>query len=773
MAQEKEELEQELEQELAGDEQTQVQEAESRRMQLMELGITLGQKLNKAIIYKGPIEARMLLDEAQYWGQLGGSSTKDDIAAGRRGSSGSMPVDNKTRSKTRIAAARIGDMLFPTNTPNWALRPSPYPEVPDDQLAEEYQRQMALQAPGPEGAPPAPLPVDYEALADAVADQACRKMSRRISDVLSESMYPKHGRAAIVEACRLGTGIVKGPYNRGILRRRYRPLMLEGQRIDVLETDVVPTPAIARVSVWNFFPMPARNVEECEAAFELHLPTATMLRQMVVSHGFDKEMTAEVLRQGPHRGEVDSLLSQRASITGENNVSYEENWALWEYHGPIPRDAIEAWGYDLENEEDELQSLYGEVWFCHNLPLRVSLTMLEADSSLPYHVFNYEKDETSIFGFGIPFIMRDDQRVIDTMWDAMQFNAAVSAGPQIAITKGVMTPSDGSYNIRGPKLWYKNDEDMSIKDAIEVFVIPSTIQNNMPLYEQAKANADENTNLPLMLGDTMGQAPAIPTSGLSMLINQQNIVQRQAAHNWDDDVTARLIPRMYDWFMQHDPDPSIKGDFEVEVRGASYLLIKDTQAQHAQLLIQLAAQDPGLAQMLNLDALYRVYLGFMDIPVERLLKSPEQVSREKAAAPPDPMQQLMVEEKTAIVEKLRAETAAANAKAQAGGVTEKDVMEMELEYAKLQGGQYQVEAQLEIERTRQNTQLLRAAADEKIAYQQIQSDMEKFYSQREVDTQLRLRKQQSDDFFKAAELRLAEARDRLKTLNLSRGFDTF
>lgn len=758
---------------IAREEQAQ-EEVERRQFILAHLGQTMEGYKRTAINYKTHVETRMLMDESQYWGSVGIRDAKSDATKDAALEHNQTPTDNKTRSKTRIAAARIGDMLFPTNSPNWAMRPTPNPEVGEDQLALAVQEALAEQQ--QQGAPDQPVsPPDEDQLKYEIATRACTRMSRRIQDVLAESGYPKLGRQAIMDACKLGTGIIKGPCVTGTVKRRYKPSLGEnGERVDVLEVTTDKQPRVRRVSPWNFFPLPARCIEECEAVLEMHLPTATNLRQMVVSHGFDPEVTKDLLEKGPVRGEVDEILSQRANITGDNSTDYKDNWAVWEYNGPIEAEELWAWGLLDEPDADILQSLYGEVWFCDGKILRMNLSMLEADSALPYHVFNYEEDETSIFGFGIPFIMRDDQYVIDMTWDAMIYNAAVSAGPQIAITKGLLTPADGSYNVRGPKTWYNQDEDMDIRKVIQTMVIPSTIEHNMPLYEAAKANADENTNLPLMLGDSLGSTSALPASGIAMILNQQNIVQRQAAHLWDDNVTSRLIPRMYDWFMQHDPDPSIKGDFEVEVRGASYLLVKDSQAQHAQLLIQLAAQDPSLAGMLNIEELYRVYLGFMDIPVDRLIKSSEQIKREQAGQQPSPLEQLEMQEKEATIQKLQAEAAEKQQNVLSGQQpTAEKLMEMELEFAKLSVSREQSKMQMEIEAMRRDTQLLRAAADEGIAYEKISADMEKFHTKLQVDIATREAERQSDDYFKAAELRLTEYRDRLKAINLGKGFDTF
>jgi len=750
--------------------------AEQRRQEhefseiLEKLGGELEEKKDGCVAHKTPIETRMLLDEAQYWGVTYGGNTKADTAAGlgdRAVLRGGTPVDNKTRSKTRVASARIGDMLFPTNSPNWSLKPSPEPEIADEVLQKEYKAQLAKIPPVPEGQPQPELPpIDLEALSWTVAQRRCRKMVRKIKDTFVESHYPKIGRKCIFDGCKVGTGIVKGPYVRNRIQKKYKSQQAEGgAQVELLTSAVVKKPAVARVSPWMFFPQRARSIEECEFAFELHLYNKTQLQQMVMTHGFNPERTAKIIELGPKRGSVDTVLTQRAAITGEQG-EYEQCWAVWEYHGPIDAKVLKAAGVELQGTDEQLKSYYGEIWFAEGIITRISLSPLEADSSLPYHVWCYEEDETSIFGFGIPFVMRDDQYVIDMMWDAMIHNAAVSAGPQVAIIKGVVTPADNSYNIRGPKLWYINDEDMKIGDAIQTMVVPSTINNNMPLYQQAKQNADENTNLPMLVGGGDAKDVKQTLDGRSEVMNQQNIVQRAAAHSWDDNITIRLLPRFYDWFMQHDPDPSIKGDYEVEARGASYLLVKETQAQHAQLLIQMAAQDPEIKILLNMEELYRVYLGFLDIPTDALIKSPEQVERDRANIPPDEMA-------AANLQKVQAETDLLVAKAETErggtGTPEEDgqpspdkMVEMQMLFLKLSDKESDRATQLEVERMRMHTAMMRVASDENIAYDTLMADMERF-----------TRKQSSDDFFKAAQLRLDEFRETLKSINLGKGFDTF
>jgi len=753
-----------------------------RRETLQTMASILEARKRKAVEHKTQIEYRMQLDNDQYWGLGSGPTTKADIASGEGGRRRSgTPIDNKTRSMTRIAAARIGDMLFPTNSPNWALRPTPEPDIPEEVVMAEYKKELAANPPqpGPDGQPGQPPEPNYEALAMKVASRACRKMTRKIADCLSQSSYAELGRAAILDACKVGTGIIKGPYMKRVVRKTYKAV--EG--VSVLSPRVIMTPAVARVDPWMFFPQHARCIEEAEDAFELHLFTATKIRQMVMSHGFYKEQTNELLAQPPDRGAVDHMLRRRSSLMTEAE-SYEEAYAMWEYHGPMDRTDLELLGIDVP-PDDNLTAYTSEIWFAQGNVVRVSLSPLEADTTLPYHVFNYEEDEGSVFGFGVPFIMRDDQAVIDMMWAAMIHNAAVSAGPQIAIKKGLITPADGSYLIAGPKLWYLNDEDMPIDEAIQTMIVPSTINSNMPLYAQAKENADANTNLPMMLGD--GQAAQVQggQGGQANVLNAQNIVQRQAAHNWDDHVTSRLISRTYDWYMQHDNDPSIKGDYDVEVRGASYLLIKDQQAQHAQLLVQMTGQDPELAALVKKDELYRIYVGFMDIPTAQLLRNPEEILAWQAQQQPDPQVTADVAKTDAETAKIAAETQEIQADIpqidpetgqpvpkEPEAMSAKDFAELDLEYAKLQQDEADRDASLNIELIRRDATMMKLSATTGVDYAKIQAQAEESESARTFQAGIKQSDAARESYFKGAELRLRAYELRLNAIDSQRGFDS-
>lgn len=805
-------------------------ESEERRDQMFAaLAANLDRQLGVVLADKVSVEDRMLRDEAQYWGVSQGGFDKEDVAQGhtnKRTATG-MPVDNKTRSKTRIAASRIGDMLFPTNSPNWDMRPTPYPEVPIPLLMEEYRKQVEAAAPpaqpvmDPSGAPeqppmdvqgmagppqdspmmgpanPAPE-VDYERLALKVATKRCRRMRQLIRDVLSENDYNRIGRDVIMDGCKTGTGVIKGPYVTYTTRRSYEQVEDESGPIAVARVERKVIPGVSRVSPWMFFPQRARSIEDCEYAFELHTLNRTQLMQMVETHGFFPRQVSKLMRRKPSLGKVESVLARRATITNYSMQRYENMYAVWEYHGLIDVELLREMGFDIPEEEDgmdNLKNLMGSVWMSEGEILRVDMAPLEAASRLPYHVWNYEEDETHVFGFGVPYIMRDDQAVIDMVWSAILHNTSVSAGPQLAIEKGVMRPADGSFSIRGPKLWYKEDVDVPMAQAMEAFVVPNTLNNTMPVYQQAQQNADENTMLPHILGTSQAKGQEGGASGMVhvAMMNQSNIVQRQAAHQWDDNITDPLISALYQWFMESDEPDAVAahGDYEVEVRGASHLLVKDTQAQHVQLLMQMAASDPTMAAQLNLNDVYRLYLSFLDVPIDTLVKTPEEVEAEAANQQPDPYAEAELALKQAQAEAAKAKAQADMARAEADKmraeammieatssqsmdvIDHSEVMALELRYAEMRDKQNDRDLQLQLKLIDRETKLTEIAAKQGLEYDKLEAKIQSDRERALADLQITESQRQSKDYFDAARLRLDQYKEELRTRNLAKGYDSF
>ena len=100
---------------------------------------------------------------------------------------------------------------------------------------------------------------------------------------------------------------------------------------------------------------------------------------------------------------------------------------------------------------------------------------------------------------------------------------------------------------------------------------------------------------------------------------------------YDDNITKPHLERYYDWKMANDPDPAIKGDFEVDARGSTALIERDIQNQ---ALLNLAAITnnpryiPHLKEREELKAILKAF----KIDPESMMKPEDQVKQEMEAA---------------------------------------------------------------------------------------------------------------------------------------------
>lgn len=770
MSQPAEQIDEQLAEELEAVREEEERQAQERQAARAGLVHELTQRKEQAVRHKYEVEQRWIEDERQYWGirqaQVSDEGEEEECP----------PINNITQQKVLIAASRIGDMLFPTNDKNWALQPTPDPTDIDGQ----------------------PIPPE-------VAEEATKRASEKIDDYLNECHYAKHGRQAIFDACKLGIGVIKGPFpkssTRRVVRRRMEPALDEaGQPVvdpytgepeqsEVIELQMAEEtkPGSTRVDPWMFFTLPCRSMEECEGAFELHQYPRSKMQKVADYPGFDKQAIREALKTNPKWTDTESSLMRERRLLLRNEQEPALGYMVWEYHGPFETKWLQSLGFDVG--DDPLDAYHGEAWFCDGHLLKLELNAILGDDRVPYHVFCYMRDDADILNsYGLCRVLRDDQRSIDITYEAMQYNVRLCSGPQSIHWEGRAEPADGNYQIRGPKHWRVTDPDVSsIKDVIQFENIESTVGQIMPFYELAKQNADDQSQLPMI---AHGEATNVQQTawGTAMQMNSMNIVQRRAAHLWDDDVTIPMLTRYYWWLMEFDDDDSIKVEMEVDPRGSSYLLVKDQQAGHA-MQVMAMTQDPEFRQRIKMDGLYETVLNFLDVPTDRFLKTEDELAEEQNS--PEAQQQQQMQARAMEAELAEAEAKAAKAKAEAAkaeaelqggdqGPDQKALLEFEREQMRAQQQAAELEAKMIIAQMERDARLAQAAGEQQIKLADLQARLETAEQDRLVKTLIEQnrteqaeRQQQRQDFQKGMEARLKIRQQEMKEQNMSRGFDSF
>lgn len=481
---------------------------------------------------------------------------------------------NVTRSKTHAAEARLGDLLLPTEEKNWAIKPTPVPEL------------VKLAKSVPEGDEKAKQIVDNEM--QEVKDRA-DAMEKEIHDQLVETRYNAKNRQAIHDGCLLGTAILKGPVIAGKTKKKWtKHTDSDGKVVRVLEIVDELKPGVERVNPWNFFPdMSAAEMEEAEFVFERSYMSKRNVRKLLKRPGFIEENVKLLMAKDPREFRIDTHHLERIREAGNHSQltdAADNRYEIWTYHGSLDADDLMACGCN-EEDIDPTEIYDAVVWFCGSIVLMAQVNIMDTDE-WPYSVFNWEGDESSIFGYGVPYRMRNAQKVINASWRMTLENAGLSTGPQIVLNKDNIVPANGSWEMTPRKVWYVTDKNTPVNNTFATFDINSHQPELMAIFESAKRLADEETSLPAITQGDLAEGQG--KGNVEMALNYANVMLRRAVKQYDDDVTTTLIARYYDWNMQFNEKDEIKGDYEIEARGATVLMEREIQVRHLMHWMQLA-----------------------------------------------------------------------------------------------------------------------------------------------------------------------------------------
>lgn len=647
------------------------EEAEARKDRFDAFISGLEAEAKKRAAARNLVEKRWIEDLRNYHG-IYGSTVTNELKRRQR----SQVFINLTRTKTDALQARLWDLLFPTDDKNWAIEPTPVPEL--DETSEETQaivddaadtvedfEDQAKEADG-QGDPAAAQGAKEQAervkatqtIAQKAADKLhetkeeairrCGLMELEIDDQLVHSNYQAAARDAIEDACKLGIGILKGPILGESTRQRWE--FVEGVDEVTGETyagyDLVteqdPMPGIERVDPWGFYPsIDAKTPEESEGFFERHLLNRKQMRALARRGDIDEQEIRQILQQGSTGDQYPSYLPELLDLTEQQTTKGANDlYHVWEYTGPVAAEDLEALAVDMGDEDllmslpdeiDPLDEINMRIWFCQGRLLSVAMYPLDSQEPI-YSVFTLSRDEYSMFGFGMPSIIADPQSMLNAATRMLMDNSGVSSGPQIVIDKEKIRPVDDSYTIHPYKVWEKRNREGDNSKPFETFDIPSHQAELGGIIEMSRVMIDEMSGMPAIAQGEQGAAVTKTAQGMALLMNSANVAFRRYVKNFDDDVTQPIIRRMYHFNMQFSKKDGIKGDYEVKTRGSSVLLVREMQANNLMLFAQAFGEHSKFGPRIKDDELLDAIVRSMMLSGPQLLYSDREYRKKQEEA---------------------------------------------------------------------------------------------------------------------------------------------
>ena len=607
-------------------------------------------------------EERWLKDLRQYKGQY--EPNEELKMAGR-----SRAFVRKTRVKVKTVDARVSDLLFPSGSEqNFSIQSTPVPTLSDRQKEQVKELLGKLEQEGGQ--------IDrytIEKMMKEVADQAAHRMQQVINDQLTEARYRQACIRAIHSGHLYGTGIVKGP----MVERRARTAFVRGKGGKYeSRQEYYYAPSVAFVPLWTFYPdMSAVELEHCRYAWELHHMTAFDLSELACRPSFDKQRIQDYIKAHPQGQVTPSMVNGELKLMGERVNSSDSATGQYE--------VLERWGWLTGeqlcqvacrvDEERRHESFFSVVWLLPNGEvIKAALQPIDG-TTWPYHLYHFDKDETSLFGEGLASVMRDDQEMINAATRMLLDNGALASGPMFEVSPHLLSASEiaSLTDIHAWRVWLRNADNPG-QPAVRPVGIDGRLGDLQSIKAMFEANADETTAIPrYMSGENASQGAAGTASGMSMLMGAANIVIKDLIAAWDEGVTRPFIEAMYRWNMKFHRDDSIKGDYAVAARGTSSLVAKEVRARQLNEFAQLTA-NPLDAPFIKRDVLNRLRAEANEMA--DVVKSADEVKAEMAAQQNQQAQQMQQQMQQAQLQEAMGRAAEASAKAELTAAKAKEAL---------------------------------------------------------------------------------------------------
>ncbi len=573
-----------------------------------------------------------------------------------------------------------------------------------------------------------------------IATRRCKAMQDEIDDQLIDCQYNGEGRKLIHYMATLGTGVMKGPVVVSRTRKAWTPMADAVEPgVYVLEIVKETVPISEAVNPWNVWPDPScgDDIHNGSGIFQMTQVTGKQLRELADQPGYMKAQIGQVLEAGPDDKTYQSPRDQHDGAANGGQPHDKNQYQLWEYWGEFSPDDLRSCGVDMP--DSGVESISGCVIFVNQIVIKAFLNPIET-GDIPYDFCQWELVDDSVWGYGVPFLMRPAQRVLNAAWRQLMDNSGLSVGPQLFIKRKGVTPANGVHEITGRKVWLV-DEETNARDAFAVVEISNNGQEIQQIIELAMQFADTEASIPALNQGEKGNAPDT-VGGITILMSSSNVVLGRIVKQYDDSITRPHITRYYDWNMAYSENPEIKGDFQVDARGSSALLVRDMQAQ---ALLQLGQyQGSGIiAPFVNWEAWFKQVLKLQHIDPTDIMKTEAEIAALQNTPPQATPEQVRAQAQLQIAQ-IRAGAAQQVAQSKVQG---------ELQYAQMMQVQEQQSHAAKQQEAQDALQLamLQYAHEQKMSLDQVRAELAKTQMQEQTkrelaaaDIQLRVSEAQQD-----------------------------
>jgi hypothetical protein len=447
---------------------------------------------------------------------------------------------------------------------------------------------------------------------------AAKKMEKKIHDQLDESGASKHLRLSGFEMALFGTGVMKGPF---AVNKEYPNWTGEGEYKPTIKT----VPEASHVSLWNFYWDPdANNTDECQYVIERHKMSRTQLRALKKRPHFRGNVIDEIVAGG--EGYTKKYWEDTLKDYALN--SSVDRFEVLEYWGNVDVELLEE--NDVKVPEEFEGELQANIWYCNGKIIRLVLNPFKP-AKIPYYAVPYELNPYSLAGVGVAENMDDTQTLMNGFMRMAVDNGVLSGNLVFEIDETNLVPGQ-DMSVYPGKVFRR--QGGAPGQALFGTKFPNVSQENLQMFDKARQLADESTGMPSFAhGQTGVSGVGRTASGISMLMNAASGSIKTVIKNVDDYLLAPLGKAFFNFNMQFDFDPEIKGDLEVNARGTESLMANEVRSQRLMQFMQIVSS-PQLMPFAKMPYIVREIAKSMDLDPDKVSNNMEEAARQAALMQP-------------------------------------------------------------------------------------------------------------------------------------------
>lgn len=251
-------------------------------------------------------------------------------------------------------------------------------------------------------------------------------------------------------------------------------------------------------------------------------------------------------------------------------------------------------------------------------------------AKIPYYAVPYELNPYSLAGVGVGENMDDTQTLMNGFMRMAVDNAVLSGNLVFEVDETNLVPGQ-DMSVYPGKVFRR--QGGAPGQSLFGTKFPNVSQENMQLFDKARQLADESTGMPSFAhGQTGVSGVGRTASGISMLMNAAGGSIKTVIKNVDDYLLAPLGKAFFNFNMQFDFDPTIRGDLEVNARGTESLMATEVRSQRLMQFLQIVS-NPALMPFAKMPYLIREIAKSMDLDQDKVTNNMDEAARQAALMP--------------------------------------------------------------------------------------------------------------------------------------------